>query len=82
MERKALFVAVIPAFNESKSIATVIKGIINLLDVVVVDDGSTDETGAIVKANGAFLVSHTRNLGYDKAIESGLKWAISNNYLC
>jgi glycosyltransferase involved in cell wall biosynthesis len=56
--------AVIPAFNETDSIAAVVEGLRGSVSkVIVVDDGSTDETGARARAAGADVVAHPKNLG-------------------
>lgn len=61
----------IPAFNEEKNIASIIAKLLNLsYSVIVVNDGSTDMTGAIAEKMGAIVVNHSRNLGYGSAIGS------------
>jgi len=73
-------VAVLPALNEAGTIANVVKSLRAYGDVVVVDDGSTDYTGDLARAAGAFIVSHAVNRGYDQALESGLLWAAAQGY--
>ena len=54
--------AVIPAYNEAKTIAPVVgevKGKVN--QVIVVDDGSTDQTGHLAQAAGAEVITHFLN---------------------
>lgn len=75
-----LLVAVLPALNESRTIANVVDSLRSYGDVVVVDDGSTDSTGELARVAGAFVVSHPMNLGYDQALESGLLWAAAQGY--
>lgn len=68
-----------PALNEEKTLATVIAGIprdipgIDTVEVVVVDDGSTDRTSEIAKAAGAHVVRHERPRGVGLAFRSGLE---------
>jgi glycosyltransferase involved in cell wall biosynthesis len=62
---------VIPAFNESASIVSVIEKVLNFGLPIVVDDGSTDSTAALSSLAGAVVVSHDINRGYDKALNSG-----------
>jgi glycosyltransferase involved in cell wall biosynthesis len=62
---------IIPALNEAQSIANVIGGARQFGTVIVVDDGSTDETAAIATAAGADVVRHEINRGYDAALNSG-----------
>jgi glycosyltransferase involved in cell wall biosynthesis len=72
--------AVIPALNESGSIAEVVASVHAFADVVVVDDGSTDSTGKLARVAGAHVVTHAHNRGYDHALESGLMWAAEQGY--
>ena len=47
-----MFIAIIPAYNEEKTIGSVIRNLLNLVDrVVVVDDGSLDQTAAAARTN-------------------------------
>jgi glycosyltransferase involved in cell wall biosynthesis len=67
---------VIPAFNESATIESVVRavGIYGL--PIVVDDGSADDTLRLAVAAGAVVVSHPENYGYDPALNSGFKKAV------
>ena len=74
---------IIPAFNEQKNIAAVIAGIQNLtlgLDILVIDDGSTDATPRLAKNSGATVVSLPFNMGYGAALKTGFKYAARNDY--
>lgn len=62
---------VIPALNEERTIGDVVKSLRDTAEIIVVDDGSTDRTGAIAKELGATVVTHDSNQGYDAAINSG-----------
>jgi len=66
---------VIPAYNEAETIATVIGTIKDLGTPIVVDDGSSDDTGHVAETAGAVLVTHKSNCGYDIAINSGFEKA-------
>ena len=66
---------VIPAFNEATTIKEIIEDVRRFGSVVVVDDGSTDETAAIALKAGAIVVSQNRNQGYDCALNAGFKMA-------
>jgi len=73
----------IPAFNEEAGIACVIKDIQKILpdvDVLVVDDGSVDNTARVAAASGAVVVSHPFNMGYGIAIQTGYKYACMKGY--
>jgi glycosyltransferase involved in cell wall biosynthesis len=69
---------VIPAFNEAASIASVVRDLTAAaawLEILVVDDGSTDATGANAAAAGARVVGHPYNKGNGAAVKSGLREA-------
>jgi len=69
---------IIPVCNESKTIEDILKKIQNLYpdyEIIVVNDGSTDNTGAISKAAGAIVYSHPYNIGNGAAIKSGIRIA-------
>lgn len=69
--------AVIPAFNEERSIEAVVRQVSKRALAIVVDDGSTDDTAVLARAVGALVVSHSKNRGYDGALETGLRTAIA-----
>jgi glycosyltransferase involved in cell wall biosynthesis len=74
---------IIPALNEEASLGAVIVGIraaVFPVDIVVVDDGSTDSTGQIAYDFGAFLVRHPSNMGYGAALQTGFGFAQKNGY--
>ena len=65
--------ALIPAFNEAATIAEVVTGVRpHVQAVVVVDDGSADETAARAEAAGARVIRHAENRGKGHAVRSGL----------
>ena len=72
----------LPALNESASLAAVLRRIpreiagLARVDVLVVDDGSTDDTVAIAKAEGASVISHRKNRGVGAAFQTGMEEAI------
>ena len=75
-------VVVIPALNEAKTIGSVIDRIpraiagISAIQVVVVNDGSTDETSAIATKVGATVISHAQPMGVGYAFQQGLQKAL------
>lgn len=69
---------VIPAFNEENGIATVLERIRALpidAEIIVVDDGSTDETAVRARAVGVKVISHPANGGYGLSLKSGIRAA-------
>lgn len=74
---------IIPAYNEAKNIAMVIEGLQKStpwLDVLVVNDGSSDETAEIALAAGADVISLPVNLGIGGAVQTGFLYAWQKNY--
>ncbi len=74
---------IIPAYNEGPNLWSVIHGVrtaVPTADVLVVDDGSTDETPAIARSAGVQVVSHPFNLGYGAALQTGFKYAVAGPY--
>ncbi len=68
-------VAAIPCFNEERCIGSVVLKAKRYVDqVVVIDDGSTDETARIAEAAGAVVISHERNLGKGAAIRTAFDY--------
>jgi glycosyltransferase involved in cell wall biosynthesis len=73
----------IPAYNEGARIADVVKavhGVVPDYDILVVNDGSRDNTAAAATSAGATVVSHPFNMGYGVAIQTGYKYAYANGY--
>lgn len=69
-------IAVIPAFNEARRVAQVVKDARAFTDqVLVVDDGSTDGTGDVSRAAGATVIRHLENAGPGAATMTGIEAA-------
>jgi glycosyltransferase involved in cell wall biosynthesis len=68
---------VIPAFNEALGIASTVSGLKahGFAEILVVDDGSTDETAARAEAAGARVVRHPYNKGNGAAVKTGIREA-------
>jgi glycosyltransferase involved in cell wall biosynthesis len=62
---------VLPAFNEAATIAGVVASIHSLGTLIVVDDCSNDDTASLAADEGAVVVRHASNRGYDGALNSG-----------
>jgi glycosyltransferase involved in cell wall biosynthesis len=70
---KTLFktVAAIPCYNEAEFIKDVVKKVSEYVDtVIVIDDGSTDDTAKVAQAVGAEVIRHETNKGYGQSIQS------------
>jgi len=66
----------VPAYNEENVIYSVVKKIFNYADnVIVCDDGSSDQTVKKAKEAGAFVISHEKNCGKGAALKSLFKQA-------
>ena len=76
-------VAVVPAFDEEGAIASVvdeIRAFDPAIDVVVVDDGSSDATTASATEAGAAVVRLPFNLGIGAAVQTGFRYALEQDY--
>jgi len=73
-------ITIIPAYNEEDTIAQVVNGVKKYSDVLVVDDGSTDETSALAINAESNVLKHEKNIGKGAAIKTGLKSAITDDY--
>jgi glycosyltransferase involved in cell wall biosynthesis len=73
--------AVIPAYNEGEAIGPVLERLVAeagdvFNEIIVVDDGSSDETGAAAEAvDGVTVVRHVNNRGYGGALKTGIRKA-------
>jgi glycosyltransferase involved in cell wall biosynthesis len=75
---------VIPAYNEGAVIAQVVSALAaagSWHEIIVVDDGSTDDTGAHATAAGAVVVRHPYNKGNGAAVKSGIRRATGEHVL-
>jgi len=69
---------IIPAYNEAETIGDVVTTIIHLypdFEIIVVNDGSADDTAAVAKDAGALVYSHPYNIGNGAAVKSGIRFA-------
>ena len=70
----------IPAKDEELTIGTVVALSRQYGDVLVVDDGSSDNTSKVAELSGAKVLRHEINLGKAEALRSAFKYAIENGY--
>ena len=72
--------ALIPAYNEARRVSTVVTTACQYLPVLVVDDGSTDDTAAVATLSGATVLSQRPNQGKGVALKTGFLKAIAEGY--
>jgi glycosyltransferase involved in cell wall biosynthesis len=75
--------AIVPAYNEAAAISATVQDINEhapAFDVLVIDDGSTDDTAAVARNVGARVVRHPFNLGIGGAVQSGYQFALEHGY--
>jgi glycosyltransferase involved in cell wall biosynthesis len=79
-ENVSILVA-IPCYNEEIAIGSVVLGALRHVDdVVVIDDGSRDNTAQVAKLAGAKVIKHQMNLGKGAAIKTAFSYASECNY--
>jgi glycosyltransferase involved in cell wall biosynthesis len=72
---------IIPTYNEAREIGRLVKEIkAQGLDVLVVDDGSSDNTYRIAEDSGAQVLRNTRNQGKGASLIKGFNYALTNNF--
>jgi glycosyltransferase involved in cell wall biosynthesis len=76
----ARILALIPAWNEEPRVGAVVREAGGYLPVLVVDDGSEDETGRVAGVAGATVVRHPENRGKGAALMTGFAWAKERAY--
>lgn len=79
----ARVLVIIPAFNESRTIGRVLDEVRTVpadLDIVVIDDGSTDHTADEVRKRGETVIPLPYNLGIGGAVQTGFRYALRKNY--
>ena len=76
----------IPAFNEEENIPKVLENLLSFqtsdfhYDILVINDGSTDETARVCSEHGVSVISHIYNVGYGAALKTAYKFAVSHEY--
>jgi len=81
--RPSATLAIIPAYNEAAAIGDTISELIETrpdVDLVVVDDGSSDDTARIAARTGARVIVLPFNLGIGGALRTGFRWAVDEGY--
>lgn len=75
----------IPAYNEGEAIRSVLEdlleiGLESFADILVIDDGSSDNTKQVVESTGVKLLTGLVNMGYGSAVQMGYKYARKHSY--
>ena len=74
-------IAVIPAYNSAAALSCLLPAVkARLSDIVVVDDGSTDETSLVSSRGSARIIKHDANRGKGAALKTGFAYALDNGY--
>lgn len=74
---------ILPALNEEKNIGGVVSNIRQMLpaaDVLVINDGSTDDTRRVAQAAGAMVLTMPYNVGIGAAVQTGFQFAARHDY--
>ena len=74
---------IVPAYNEAQNLPEVIAGIRQqplAVDILILNDGSTDDTAAVGNACGAFVIDLPYNLGIGGAVQTGYRFAYEMGY--
>jgi glycosyltransferase involved in cell wall biosynthesis len=72
--------ALVPAHDEAPRIAPVVRGAAAHLPVLVVDDGSADDTARVARDAGAEVLGQRPNAGKGAALRAGFRWALAAGY--
>lgn len=71
----------LPAYNESKTIGQIIQETSEFIsEIVVIDDGSSDETAEIASASGVICLANATNCGKGSALRKGFAYALKHGY--
>lgn len=69
----------IPSYNEAKTIGGIVKELKTKgHDVLVIDDGSSDDTSKVAAREGAIIISHVKNLGKGASIKEGFNFILKS----
>lgn len=72
---------IIPAYNERAAVGDVVNAVLRHdIDVVVIDDGSIDDTGNIAATAGAYVLRNDHKMGKGFSLRKGFAWAVKQGY--
>jgi glycosyltransferase involved in cell wall biosynthesis len=85
-KKNELISIIIPAYNEADSIGLVVedirKGFAGMkIEILVIDDGSADQTGELARKGGATVIRHSHNKGYGASLKTGIRTAHGHHVL-
>lgn len=79
--REPKVLVAIPVYNEEKYVAGVLAHVLEYADdVLVIDDGSTDRTVAMLPRLNVDVIRHKKNLGYGRSLKDAFLWATTHGY--
>lgn len=71
----------IPAYNEAQGLKELLPTLKKRnFDIIVVDDGSSDESASVARGNGAIVLSHPQKKGKGCSLRAGFEYILKNNY--
>jgi glycosyltransferase involved in cell wall biosynthesis len=78
LKKDDLISIIFPAFNEAESIGPVLLDVAKgfkgkKFELLVIDDGSNDQTGEFARKHGATVIRHSRNKGYGASLKTGIR---------
>lgn len=79
-EKKNNTLVKIAAFNEEKNLGDVLQSMLDSVDVLIIDDGSTDRTREVAAKHGAIIARHVKNMGQGMADVTGFQVAFDLGY--
>ena len=74
---------IVPSYREERNILNVISGLkkyVPDLNILIIDDGSRDQTQEIARKCGIISIRHPFNMGYGVTIQTGYKYAVKHDY--